>query len=139
MYIHNCFRVKYVIILCRTVVLKLISPAELPSHERSGVKEVFEPQCQDLSILDGASLTCYDMLHPTSVITCQGQGAKLSRSTAQSCSRAESLFFGLEEGPLSGHVRPRQGTEICNFGVPSPLDFLSFLQWNFCLFSRRSV
>ena len=28
--------------------------------------------------------------------------------------------------PLSGRVWPRQGTEICNFGAPSPLDF-----WNF--------
>ena len=26
---------------------------------------------------------------------------------------------------LSGHVRPRQGTEICNFGEVSPLDFLN--------------
>ena len=24
----------------------------------------------------------------------------------------------------SGHVRPRQGTDICNFRAPSPLDFL---------------
>ena len=37
--------------------------------------------------------------------------------------------FGTDPGQLlhsqsSGHVRPRQGTEICNFGVPSALDFL---------------
>ena len=31
----------------------------------------------------------------------------------------------------SGRVRPRQGTEICNFGAPSPLDFLNFLPWIF--------
>ena len=32
----------------------------------------------------------------------------------------------------SGRLRPRQGTEICNFGVPSPLDFfLNFLRWIF--------
>ena len=28
--------------------------------------------------------------------------------------------------PFSGYVRPRQGTEICNFGAPSPLDFCEF-------------
>ena len=27
---------------------------------------------------------------------------------------------------VSGHVRPRQATEICNFGEVSPLDFLQF-------------
>ena len=27
----------------------------------------------------------------------------------------------------SGHVRPRQGTEICNFGVPSPLEALHWI------------
>ena len=29
---------------------------------------------------------------------------------------------------LSGRVRPRQGTNICNFGAPSPLDFF----FDFC-------
>ena len=38
----------------------------------------------------------------------------------------------------SGHVRPRQGTEIYSFGAPSPLDFfLNFLQWIFQLFLSR--
>ena len=32
---------------------------------------------------------------------------------------------------FSGHVRPRQGTEICNFGVPSPLDFLRIFSSGF--------
>ena len=32
---------------------------------------------------------------------------------------------------MSGHVRPRQGTEICNFGAPSPLEAL---HWIFCFF-----
>ena len=32
----------------------------------------------------------------------------------------------------SGRVRPRQGTEICNFGAPSPLEAL---HWIFCFFS----
>ena len=36
----------------------------------------------------------------------------------------------------SGHVRPRQATEICNFGAPSPLEAL---HWIFCFFSRFSV
>ena len=31
----------------------------------------------------------------------------------------------------SGHIRPRQGTEICNFREISPLDFLNYLQ---CIF-----
>ena len=39
----------------------------------------------------------------------------------------------------SGHVRPRQGTEICHFGAPSPLHFFNFLQWIFSLFSRFTV
>ena len=43
-----------------------------------------------------------------------------------SCVRARANFFR-SPGPLgaclSGRVRPRQGTEICKFGVPSPLDF----------------
>ena len=37
---------------------------------------------------------------------------------------------------LSGPVRPRQGTEICNFGAPSPLEAL---HWIFCSFSRFYV
>ena len=37
---------------------------------------------------------------------------------------------------LSGHVRPRQGTEICNFGAPSPLEAL---HWIFCFFSSFYV
>ena len=36
----------------------------------------------------------------------------------------------------SGHIRPPQGTEICNFRAPSPLDFLNFLQWMFSCFFR---
>ena len=36
--------------------------------------------------------------------------------------------------PKSGHVRPRLEAEICNFGAPSPLDFLKFLQLIFLLF-----
>ena len=37
---------------------------------------------------------------------------------------------------MSGHVRPRQGTEICNFGAPSPL---KALHWTFCFFSSIYV
>ena len=37
---------------------------------------------------------------------------------------------------LSGHVRPRQGAEICNFGAPSPLEAL---HWIFCFFSSVYV
>ena len=37
---------------------------------------------------------------------------------------------------MSGHVRPRQGTEICNFGPPSPLEAL---HWIFCFFSSIYV
>ena len=39
-------------------------------------------------------------------------------------------------GFLSGHVRPRQGTEICNFGAPSPLEAL---HWILCFFSSIYV
>ena len=38
--------------------------------------------------------------------------------------------------PSSGHVRPRQGTEICNFGAPAPLEAL---HWIFCFFSSTYV
>ena len=37
---------------------------------------------------------------------------------------------------FSGQVRPRQGTEICNFGAPSPLEAL---HWIFCFFSNVYV
>ena len=36
----------------------------------------------------------------------------------------------------SGRVRPREGTEICNFGAPSPLDFF-FLSFGFLSFFSR--
>ena len=38
----------------------------------------------------------------------------------------------------SGHVRPRQGTEIFNFCLLSPLDFLKFLQW-ICFISLQDL
>ena len=37
---------------------------------------------------------------------------------------------------FSGQVRPPQGTEICNFGAPSPLEAL---HWIFCFFSSVYV
>ena len=37
---------------------------------------------------------------------------------------------------MSGQVWPRQGTEICNFGAPSPLEAL---HWIFCFFSSIYV
>ena len=37
---------------------------------------------------------------------------------------------------FSGQVRPRQGTEICSFGAPSPLEAL---HWIFCFFSSIYV
>ena len=39
----------------------------------------------------------------------------------------------INELNLSGPIRPRQGTEIWNFGAPSPLETL---HWIFCSFSR---
>ena len=39
----------------------------------------------------------------------------------------------------SGHIQPRQGTEICNIGAPSPLDFFSLSPVEFSLFSRFTV
>ena len=44
-----------------------------------------------------------------------------------------------EESVLSGRVRPQQGTEICNFAAPSPLDFLEFSSVDFSCFSWFSV
>ena len=39
----------------------------------------------------------------------------------------------------SGQVRPRQGTEICNFGAPSPLDFFCFFSnYIYVQFSKTS-
>ena len=38
---------------------------------------------------------------------------------------------------LSEHVRPRQGTEIGNFGVPSPLDFFWIFSSGFFLFGEN--
>ena len=40
-----------------------------------------------------------------------------------------------QSGPFSGRVRTRQGTEICNFGAPSPLDFPGFSPVDFSPFS----
>ena len=37
---------------------------------------------------------------------------------------------------MAASVRPRQGTEICNFGAPSPLEAL---HWIFCFFSSIYV
>ena len=37
----------------------------------------------------------------------------------------------------SGHIRPGPETDIFNIGVPSPLDFLKFLQWIVCFFSSN--
>ena len=35
---------------------------------------------------------------------------------------------------VSGHVRSRQRTEICNFGAPSPVDFFEFSTVDLFLF-----
>ena len=43
---------------------------------------------------------------------------------------------GDAKGKQSGRVRPRQGTEICNFGAPSPLEAL---HWIFCFLSSFYV
>ena len=39
---------------------------------------------------------------------------------------------------FSGRVRPRQGTEICNFGAPSPLEFFAFSPVFYVQFSKTS-
>ena len=38
-------------------------------------------------------------------------------------------------GEISGRVPPRQGTEICNFGAPSPVDFFEISPVDFFPFS----
>ena len=40
--------------------------------------------------------------------------------------------------PYSGRVRPQQGTEICNFGAPSRLDFFEFSPVDVILFFQVS-
>ena len=48
-----------------------------------------------------------------------------------------NLLPGFLDGlGVSGQVRPRQGTEICNVGAPSPLEAL---HWNFGFFSSIYV
>ena len=47
-----------------------------------------------------------------------------------------SRFWVYFSSLFSGQVRPRQGTEICNFGAPSPLEAL---HWIFCFFSSIYV
>ena len=39
----------------------------------------------------------------------------------------------------SGRVRPRRGTEICNLGAPSPLDFCEFSPVDCFAFSPGSL
>ena len=60
--------------------------------------------------------------------------ASLGRDFRQACSVIDPYRLFLKTRHQgSGRVRPRQGTEICNFGAPSPLHLcLSSLQWIFC-------
>ena len=46
------------------------------------------------------------------------------------------VFWRWGGDSYSGQVRPRQGTEICNFGAPSPLEALHLI---FCFFSSIYV
>ena len=55
--------------------------------------------------------------------------AEGATSTKQKIVKKFDIFF-------SGQVLPRQGTEICNFGAPSPLEAL---HWIFCCFSSVYV
>ena len=48
----------------------------------------------------------------------------------------EYIFFFSGPKVSSGQVRPRQGTEICSFGAPSPLEAL---HWIFCFLSSIDV
>ena len=57
-------------------------------------------------------------------------GVRYGKSVTRSVMRC---FVRLQ---ISGQVRPRQGTEICNFGAPSPLEAL---HWIFCFFSSVYV
>ena len=62
------------------------------------------------------------------------QSGRLSTTDA---SLAVFLFkVGHFRNQKSGQVGPRQGTEICNFGAPSPLEAL---HWIFCYFSSIYV
>ena len=57
-------------------------------------------------------------------------------NSASPLSENSTLETAFDPFPISGHVRPRQGTEICNFGAPSPLEAL---HWIFCFFSSIYV
>ena len=60
-----------------------------------------------------------------------------SRITKLSVNPAfEKKTYHVQLVQLSGQVRPRQGTEICNFGAPSPLEAL---HWIFSFFSSIDV
>ena len=65
----------------------------------------------------------------------KGTAKKKSREFATFCDifrHFPTLAKGQKALKKSGQVRPQQGTEICNFGAPSPLEAL---RWIFCLFS----
>ena len=53
--------------------------------------------------------------------------------------RGRNCHQASDEEGKSGRVGPRQGTAICNFGAPSPLDLKVFSPVYFSLFSRSSV
>ena len=52
------------------------------------------------------------------------------------CTSNSEQFEGITHENVSGQVRPRQGTEICNLGAPSPLEAL---HWLSCFFSSIYV
>ena len=80
-------------------------------------------------------------MHPDyQEVSCESREASVTIVTFYSTSKQVSRELGVITGawaaiikPMqeSGHVRPWQGTEICDFGQVSPLDLLSFLQWTF--------
>ena len=77
------------------------------------------------------------MLRPRRVSTSSG---KRSVSHPRCCSLVDDATVGrwrcLKTRKCSGQVRPRHGTEICNFGAPPPL---AALHWILCLFSSIYV
>ena len=63
---------------------------------------------------------------------CDSPFCNILRDTCATPHKTNTKIFW----PLLRTVRPRQGTEICNFGAPSPLEAL---HWIFCFFSSIYV
>ena len=86
-----------------------------------------------------------DLAHPRPTVTTyeeeKTKGEEARAALVQDLLNVDARGTKVTDGgsahvQMSGQVRPRQGTEICNFGAPSPLEAL---HWMFCFFSSVYV